>query len=225
VTTTSMSPGSSTNSMAVSIAGVRKMAQSGAPTCRRSWLKCSVATVRLMSTDATARAPIRRGAPVTRTSSSVLRVAISAAQTTASAPCGPQPTACIRHMGRDHGCQSSSMQDAHFRVAPSSHGRALNQTWMDEDRIAEVLKSERMGHEVPGMRGVYSHVTRGMRDELKAALQQRWTVSVRQRAALSPRSSIKVLDALLGDLGARSAPKLLPKPIAQRRRSAARSSR
>lgn len=43
---------------------------------------------------------------------------------------------------------------------------AAHQTWMDEDRIAEVLKSERMGHEVPGM---------------------------------------------LADLGARSAPKLLPK--------------
>jgi hypothetical protein len=37
---------------------------------------------------------------------------------------------------------------------------------MDEDRIAEVLKSERMGHEVPGMRGVYSHVSATMRAEL-----------------------------------------------------------
>jgi hypothetical protein len=34
------------------------------------------------------------------------------------------------------------------------HGlRHGHQTWMDEDRIADVLKSERMGHEVPGMRG------------------------------------------------------------------------
>lgn len=105
----------------------------------------------------------------------------------------------------------------------TAHGlRHGHQTWMDEDRIAEILKSERMGHEVPGMHGVYGHVTSGMRDELKAALQQRWTDSLRQRAALLQRSSIKALDALLPDLGARSAPKLLPKTVAQGRRSAAR---
>ena len=93
---------------------------------------------------------------------------------------------------------------------------------MDEDRIAEALKSERMGHEVPGMRGVYGHVSQGMRDELKAALQERWTDSLLERAALSPKSSVKALDALLADLGARSAPKLLPKSSARRRRSGPR---
>jgi len=62
------------------------------------------------------------------------------------------------------------------------HGlRHGHQTWMDEDRIAEVLKSERMGHEVPGMHGVYGHVTTGMRDELKAALEQRWTASLQEK--------------------------------------------
>ena len=45
---------------------------------------------------------------------------------------------------------------------------------MDEDGITDVLKSERMGHEVPGMRGVYSHVSSAMRADLKAALQERW---------------------------------------------------
>jgi hypothetical protein len=44
-----------------------------------------------------------------------------------------------------------------------------HQTWM-EDRIADVLKSERMGHEVPCMRGVYSHVSTAMRAGLTAAL-------------------------------------------------------
>jgi len=53
------------------------------------------------------------------------------------------------------------------------HGlRHGHQTWMDEDRITDVLKSERMGHEVPGMRGVYSHVSEAMRAELTAALQE-----------------------------------------------------
>jgi integrase len=54
------------------------------------------------------------------------------------------------------------------------HGlRHGHQTWMDEGRIADVLKSERMGHEVPGMRGVYSHVSTVMRAELTTALQER----------------------------------------------------
>jgi integrase len=49
------------------------------------------------------------------------------------------------------------------------HGlRHGHQTWMDEDRIADVLRSERMGHEIPGMRGVYSHVSAAMRAELSS---------------------------------------------------------
>src|SRR5512142_1701265 len=68
------------------------------------------------------------------------------------------------------------------------HGlRHGHQTWMDEDRIADVLKSERMGHEVPGMRGVYSHVSGAMRAELTMALQERWAASLRDRAQLAPR--------------------------------------
>ncbi len=77
------------------------------------------------------------------------------------------------------------------------HGlRHGHQTWVDEDRIADVLKSERMGHEVPGMRGVYSYVSAAMRTELKAARQERWAASLRERARLAPRSIVPVLDAL-----------------------------
>ena len=65
---------------------------------------------------------------------------------------------------------------------------------MDEDRIADVLKSERMGHEVPGMRGVYSYVSDAMRAELTAALQERWAASLRKRARLAPRSIVPILD-------------------------------
>jgi len=43
------------------------------------------------------------------------------------------------------------------------------QTSMDEDGIPEVLKTERMGHEMPGMHGVYGHVSPAMRADLKAA--------------------------------------------------------
>ena len=88
------------------------------------------------------------------------------------------------------------------------------QTWMDEDGIPEVLKTERMGHEMPGMHGVYGHVSPTMRANLKAALQERWETSLRERAQLSPRSIVPVLDRLLAaQRGARprSAPISLPK--------------
>ena len=78
------------------------------------------------------------------------------------------------------------------------HGlRHGHQTWMEEAGISDLLRSERMGHEVPGMRGVYGHVSPAMREDLKATLQERWQQSLRERAALSPRSIVPVLDALL----------------------------
>lgn len=78
---------------------------------------------------------------------------------------------------------------------------------MDEDKIADVLKSERLGHDEPGMRGVYGHVSPAMREELKAALQARWEQSLRQRAALSPVSVVPLLDRLL--VGINPADKLI----------------
>jgi integrase len=81
------------------------------------------------------------------------------------------------------------------------------QTWMDEDGIPEVLKTERMGHEMPGMHGVYGHVSPGMRATLKAALQARWEGALRERAKLSPHSIVPTLDALLAP-HRREAPKI-----------------
>jgi hypothetical protein len=49
---------------------------------------------------------------------------------------------------------------------------------MDVARIPDVLKSERMGHELPGMHGVYGHVSPSMRAELTASLQERWEASL-----------------------------------------------
>jgi hypothetical protein len=55
------------------------------------------------------------------------------------------------------------------------HGlRHGHQTWMEEAGISDLLRSERMGHEVPGMRGIYGHVSPAMRADLKAMLQERW---------------------------------------------------
>jgi hypothetical protein len=54
-----------------------------------------------------------------------------------------------------------------------------------------------MGHEVPGMRGVYSHITPGMREGLTAGLQGLWEVALHERAALSERSAVPILSKLL----------------------------
>jgi hypothetical protein len=95
------------------------------------------------------------------------------------------------------------------------HGlRHGHQTWMDEDGIPEVLKTDRMGHEMPGMHGVYGHVSATMRATLKAALQERWESSLRERERFSPHSIVPALNALLAaqrhDFDQDSAPKIRP---------------
>ncbi len=58
--------------------------------------------------------------------------------------------------------------------------------------VRYVLQAERMGHEVPGMRGVYSTSRPGMRAELKADCKDMGG-SLRAIAA-RPRSRCAVLD-------------------------------
>jgi integrase len=78
------------------------------------------------------------------------------------------------------------------------HGlRHSHKTWMAEDGIPEILAEQRLGHKVPGMRGLYAHVSDRMRDDLRNALQARWQDSMRARAAISSRSSVPLLDDLL----------------------------
>ena len=102
-------------------------------------------------------------------------------------------------------------------VAPglTPHGQRHGyETWLDEDGIPYVAQSRQMGHEVPGMRGIYSHVTDKMLDEIREALQRRWESSLRARAALSPTSAVPVLnDALRALCNARPAlPVVWPVP-------------
>ncbi len=81
------------------------------------------------------------------------------------------------------------------------HGlRHGHKTWMDEAGIADVLKSECLGHEEPGMRGVYGHVSPAMREELKDALQARWEDPLREHARLAERPSVRLLNTFLFDL-------------------------
>jgi integrase len=52
--------------------------------------------------------------------------------------------------------------------------RHTHKTWLIEDDIPEVAQAQRLGHRIPGVRGIYSHVTPTMQQRLTHALQQRW---------------------------------------------------
>jgi integrase len=82
------------------------------------------------------------------------------------------------------------------RLTPHGLRHSLK-TWMAEDGIPEILAERRLGHEVPGMRGLYAHVSDRMRAQLNQALQARWEDSLRRRAVLSPHSPVPLLDGLL----------------------------
>ncbi|WP_242907469.1 tyrosine-type recombinase/integrase [Actinomadura terrae] len=78
------------------------------------------------------------------------------------------------------------------------HGlRHGHKTWMIEDGVPEALQAERLGHTLPGIRGVYSHVSDAMRTELKAKLQRRWEGALRERLLLSATSLVPLLNELL----------------------------
>jgi hypothetical protein len=85
-------------------------------------------------------------------------------------------------------------------IAPglTSHGlRHSHQTWLEDGGIHYFLISERMGHLVGGMRGVYGHVTPEMRTAAKDLLQHLWEGSLERRLTLSSGSVVPVLDRLL----------------------------
>lgn len=52
--------------------------------------------------------------------------------------------------------------------------RHTHRTWMGEDGVAEPLKSQRLGHQLLGIPGIYAHVTEPMHPPPLAALQDRW---------------------------------------------------
>lgn len=85
-----------------------------------------------------------------------------------------------------------------LRPGLSPHGlRHGHQTCLDELGVRYVLQSERMGHEVPGMRGVYTHITPRMRAELRDGLQELWEASLDERVRFAERSAVGILDDLL----------------------------
>jgi hypothetical protein len=62
------------------------------------------------------------------------------------------------------------------------HGlRHFHKTLLDETGLPDVIVHERMGHHMPGIGGVYSHVTDTMRQQLIDELQTRWSTLTRSR--------------------------------------------
>lgn len=82
------------------------------------------------------------------------------------------------------------------KVTPHGLRHSLK-TWMAEDGIPEILAEQRLGHDIPGIRGLYVHVSDRMRQDLTAALQARWEEALQARAAICPCSPVPVLDELL----------------------------
>src|SRR5262245_19423299 len=52
--------------------------------------------------------------------------------------------------------------------------RHAHKTWLIEGDIPEIAQAKRLGHRMPGVRGIYSHVTPAMQQRITAALQTRW---------------------------------------------------
>jgi integrase len=52
--------------------------------------------------------------------------------------------------------------------------RHTHKTWLIEDDIPEIVQAQRLGHRLPGVRGIYSHVTPAMQQRITTALQDRW---------------------------------------------------
>jgi hypothetical protein len=83
----------------------------------------------------------------------------------------------------------------------TAHGlRHGHRTWMAEDGIQDILAEQRLGHEVPGMRGLYTHVSDRLREALVKALQARWEDSLRARAAIRSPLPCPLLNELLNIL-------------------------
>lgn len=85
------------------------------------------------------------------------------------------------------------------------HGlRHSHKTWLVEDGVPEILSHERLGHEMGGIAARYTHITDGMREAMLDKLTERWKQALAERFAMSPRSSVPIVDELLAPLRERS---------------------
>lgn len=108
---------------------------------------------------------------------------------------GPWPGVPVRgrnSQGRAEACWTAISKD----LTPHSL-RHSHKTAMAEYRTPEVLSHERLGHEMGGVAGRYTHVTPAMRQELLDRLTADWEAALDARWRLHPRSAVAVLDDLL----------------------------
>jgi integrase len=79
------------------------------------------------------------------------------------------------------------------------HGlRHAHKVWLDELGVPLVATEERLGHELPGIVGTYSHTSPAMLKQITEGLQQLWDESLIARARIGDgRSPVPLLDELL----------------------------
>lgn len=78
------------------------------------------------------------------------------------------------------------------------HGlRHSHKTVMEELGTPAKLMDERLGHEDGSVQARYTHITARMRKRLMEQLTVQWEEALGARAAMHPRSPVRVLDALL----------------------------
>ncbi|MET8981003.1 LacI family DNA-binding transcriptional regulator [Streptomyces sp. NPDC004539] len=85
-------------------------------------------------------------------------------------------------------------------ITPGLTGHGLRHTHrsiMEERGTPKVLMDDRLGHMDGSVSARYAHVTDHMRHELMVMLTEQWEAALDARLAMSPRSSVSVLDALL----------------------------
>lgn len=82
------------------------------------------------------------------------------------------------------------------------HGlRHGHKVWLDELGVPPVASEERLGHELPGIVGTYSHTSPAMLAQITDGLQRVAEESFRERARMhGGRSPVRVLDQLLTPL-------------------------
>ena len=68
-----------------------------------------------------------------------------------------------------------------LRLVPFHDLRHTHKTWMIEDNVPEVAQAKRLGHRLPGVRGIYSHVSPTVEQRLIDALQKRWEKTTQPR--------------------------------------------